>query len=237
MGDGRRAGRDLPAVGPGHRADRAGMGRAAGRAPGRAQLQRAALGRPPRRGDGHREGDPVRAADRRRPRRSTTAGSTRPLARELFIRHALVEGDWQTQHGFFARNPGCWPRRQELEQQGPAARPGRRRRGAVRLLRPADPGRGGLRPALRRLVEEGPGRRRRTCSRSPPADLAGPAASRSGPADYPDRWGELPLSYEFAPGAPDDGVTVDVPLAVLNQVGRRTSAGRCRACGRSWSPR
>ena len=27
-----------------------------------------------------------------------------PLARELFIRHALVEGDWRTRHRFFARN-------------------------------------------------------------------------------------------------------------------------------------
>ncbi|MDO5634244.1 MAG: ATP-dependent RNA helicase HrpA [Micrococcus sp.] len=27
-----------------------------------------------------------------------------PLARELFLRHALVEGDWRTRHRFFARN-------------------------------------------------------------------------------------------------------------------------------------
>ena len=27
------------------------------------------------------------------------------------------------------------------------------------------------------------------------------------------------MSYEFAPGQPDDGVTVDIPLARLNQVG------------------
>ena len=44
LGDGGRAGRDVPAVGPGRRADRAGVGRAARRAPGQAQLQRAALG-------------------------------------------------------------------------------------------------------------------------------------------------------------------------------------------------
>ena len=40
--------------------------------------------------------------------------------------------------------------------------------------------------------------------------------------DYPDAWHEggltLPLSYHFAPGADDDGVTVDVPLGGLNQV-------------------
>jgi ATP-dependent helicase HrpA len=33
----------------------------------------------------------------------------------------------------------------------------------------------------------------------------------------------LPLSYAFAPGAPQDGVTVDVPLAVLDTVAERTS--------------
>ena len=51
-----------------------------------------------------------------------------------------------------------------------------------------------------------------------PADLAGPAADEVSPEDYPSTWGELPLSYEFAPGEPDDGVAADVPLAALNQV-------------------
>jgi ATP-dependent helicase HrpA len=45
-------------------------------------------------------------------------------AREMFITHALVEGDWLTHHEFFARNQ----------------RAGRGRPGPVRLLRPADPG-------------------------------------------------------------------------------------------------
>ena len=46
--------------------------------------------------------------------------------------------------------------------------------------------------------------------------------------DYPDEVHlsqglTLPLSYAFAPGAAEDGVTVDVPLAVLDGVARRTS--------------
>jgi len=49
-------------------------------------------------------------------------------------------------------------------------------------------------------------------------DLVSPAADDIRPADYPASWGGLPLSYEFAPGEPDDGVTVDVPLAALGQV-------------------
>jgi hypothetical protein len=51
-----------------------------------------------------------------------------------------------------------------------------------------------------------------------PADLLSPAAGEISPADYPGSWGEFPLSYEFAPGEPGDGVTVDIPLATLNQV-------------------
>ena len=51
-----------------------------------------------------------------------------------------------------------------------------------------------------------------------PADLVGPAAEEVSPEDYPDQWGELPLTYEFAPGEPDDGVAADIPLASLNQV-------------------
>jgi ATP-dependent helicase HrpA len=42
-------------------------------------------------------------------------------------------------------------------------------------------------------------------------------------ADFPDEWregaAELPVSYTFEPGAADDGVTIDVPLAALNTVG------------------
>src|SRR4029077_2561374 len=51
-----------------------------------------------------------------------------------------------------------------------------------------------------------------------PADLVGPAAGQVQPADYPGRWGEVPLSYEFAPGEPGDGVTADIPLAALAEV-------------------
>ena len=77
VGGGRRAGRDVPAVGQGGGAHRARVGRAAGRAPGQAQLQRAALGRPARRGDGAGEGDPVRPADRGRAAGQLRARSTR----------------------------------------------------------------------------------------------------------------------------------------------------------------
>jgi ATP-dependent helicase HrpA len=51
-------------------------------------------------------------------------------------------------------------------------------------------------------------------------DLLGGAVAD--PADYPDVWSsgalELPLSYRFEPGDEADGVTVTIPIGVLNQV-------------------
>jgi ATP-dependent helicase HrpA len=138
-------------------------------------------------------------------------------ARDLFITHALVEGDWQTHHKFFARNQQTLADAEDLERKA-------RRRGLIaddsalfafydrripaevisarhfdtwwKQARAAD-------PALLDLS---------------PDDLIMPSAGEISPDDYPARWADLPVSYEFAPGEPDDGVTVDIPLARLNQV-------------------
>ena len=74
--DGRRAGRDLAALGPAERRDQARVGRAARRAPGEADLLRAALVEEARLGDGPRAGDALRRTARRRPARGLTARST-----------------------------------------------------------------------------------------------------------------------------------------------------------------
>jgi ATP-dependent helicase HrpA len=150
--------------------------------------------------------------------RQVSYGRIEPAAaRELFIQHALVEGDWQTHHRFFGDNRRLLAEAGDIERRA-------RRRGLVaddaavfdfydrripatvtsarhfdawwKQARAADPG----------LLTFSAG------------DLAGPAAPQVRPADYPSSWAELPLSYEFAPGEPDDGVTVDIPLARLNQV-------------------
>jgi len=136
------------------------------------------------------------------------------MARELFITHALVEGDWQTHHKFFARNQRAREEAEELEHKA-------RRRGLVadesaifdfydqRIPSTVTSARHfdtwwkkarGADPALLDLS---------------PADLAGPAADEIRPEDYPASWGPIPLSYEFAPGEPEDGVTADVPLQDL----------------------
>jgi ATP-dependent helicase HrpA len=137
-------------------------------------------------------------------------------ARALFIQHALVEGDWQTHHRFFRRN------RQLLEEAGDTERRARRR-GIVaddaavfefydRRI-PADV------TSARHF--DSWWKKARTADPDllgfSPGDLVGPAAEEIRTADYPGSWGEFPLSYEFAPGDPADGVTVDIPLAKLNQ--------------------
>jgi ATP-dependent helicase HrpA len=144
-------------------------------------------------------------------------------ARDLFISHALVEGDWRTHHKFWHHNAELLTEAEELERRA-------RRRGIVAddsvLFSFYD----------QRIPADVTSARhfdswwKRTRPTQPDlltltaADLAGPAADEIAPADYPAQWGELaelPLSYEFAPGEPDDGVTMDIPLAMLNQVSGR----------------
>ena len=138
-------------------------------------------------------------------------------ARDLFITHALVEGDWRTHHTFFARNQRMLAEAEDTERKA-------RRRGIV-----ADD------TALfefydRRIPTEVTSSRhfdtwwKKARAADPGqldfslADLIRPAAGEISEEDYPARWADLPVSYEFSPGEPDDGVTVDIPLARLNQV-------------------
>jgi len=150
-------------------------------------------------------------------RRVTLSRIDPVLARELFISRALVEGDWQTHHRFFHRNRELLAEAEELERRA-------RRRGIV-----ADDA------ALyafydRRIPADVTSARhfdswwKQARQSEPdllaltPADLTGPAADEVSQDDYPSTWRGLPLSYEFAPGEPGDGVAADIPLAALNQV-------------------
>ena len=155
-------------------------------------------------------------------------------AREMFITGALVEGDWQTHHKFFERN-------QRLLEEAAGLEDRARRRGIV-----ADDA------ALfdfydQRIPKDVTSARhfdawwKKERAQTPdlltltPADLTGPAAGEVTAADYPGRWGELPLSYAFEPGAPDDGVTADVPLSAARPRERRRAglagAGPARGAG------
>ncbi|MBO0833574.1 MAG: DUF3418 domain-containing protein, partial [Actinobacteria bacterium] len=135
-------------------------------------------------------------------------------ARDLFIQHALVEGDWDTHHAFFARNRRAIEEAEDVERRA-------RRRGLVaddsvifdfydqRIPKTVTSGRH-FDAWWKKTRRNEPG-----LLDLQPADLTGPGASEISDADYPASWGEYPLSYEFAPGEADDGVTVSMPLTEL----------------------
>ncbi len=155
-------------------------------------------------------------------RKVNSGGSTRRCRRELFIRHALVEGDWQTHHRSGRDNRGCSTRSRSW-RTGPGGATSwstTRRIFAFYDQRiPADvvsgrhfdtwwktdPSRGqpDLLTFTRRLLVNARPRRRR------PGRLPG----RVAPGEL-----TLPLTYTFEPGTAADGVTVDIPLPLLNQV-------------------
>jgi ATP-dependent helicase HrpA len=151
--------------------------------------------------------------------RLVTYGRVDPVAaREIFIQQALVEGDWQTHHRFFHDNKRLIEAAGEIEDKA-------RRRGLVaddaavfsfydRRI-PAD-------VTSSRHFDTWWKKARRDqpdLLTFTPEDLAGPGAGEFTAEAYPDSWDGLPLSYEFAPGEPDDGVSVDIPLTSLNQAG------------------
>ena len=142
------------------------------------------------------------------------------LARELFIRRALVEGDWETRHEFFTANARLLEEVDALEQ--------RARRRDIRvddetLFRfyderiPADVVSGAHFDRWWR--DE---RRRDPDRLTFTEDLLVDPAAAGAAAGRPDSWKQgdlvLPLSYRFEPGSEHDGVTVHVPLKALPQL-------------------
>ncbi|HEY2832687.1 MAG TPA: ATP-dependent RNA helicase HrpA [Sporichthyaceae bacterium] len=154
-------------------------------------------------------------------RRVNYAGIDPVLCRELFLRAALVEGDWTTHHRFFAHNQQLRAQAAELEERA-------RRRGLViddhqvfdfyDARVPADV------VSARHFDAWWKNERREHphLLDLDPALLHAAAAEAVRVEDFPDSWRqgalELPLHYEFLPGTEFDGVTVDVPLSVLNRV-------------------
>lgn len=143
------------------------------------------------------------------------------VSRDLFLRHALVEGDWDTRHPFFHANRELLDSVEELEHRA-------RRRDLVvdedtlfafydeRV--PADVVSGAhFDRWWKRESKRSPDRLTYTEEM-----LATEAAKQVDRDHYPDHVEAggltLPLSYAFEPGHHSDGVTVDVPVAALNQV-------------------
>lgn len=149
------------------------------------------------------------------------------LARELFIRHALVEGDWKTHHKFFHRNRALLQEVEELEAR-------LRRRDLLvddETLFEFYDARVGKEVVSERHFD----RWWKEARQQDPALLdfdqsllLSEDADALDESAYPKTWlhkgFELPLSYEFhpvAPGSPpnpSDGVTAEVPVLFLNQL-------------------
>jgi ATP-dependent helicase HrpA len=144
-------------------------------------------------------------------------------ARELFLRHALVQGEWTTHHRFFHANAATLAEAEQLEHRA-------RRRGLVvdddvlfdfyDARVPADV------VSARHFDQWW-----KTAQRDDPdlltfeldmlvtEEAAGAAADL---AQFPAVWEQgdlrLPLTYQFEPGSDADGVTVHIPVQVLNRV-------------------
>ncbi|MCW3013568.1 MAG: hrpA, partial [Solirubrobacterales bacterium] len=155
--------------------------------------------------------------------RTVAYGSIDPrLSRDLFIQRALVEGDWDTHHEFDAANRRTVAQVQSLEDRA-------RRRG---LLAPDHVRHTFFDERIPEDVVSGSHFDRwwRDATRADPDRLSytrdlllDPAArAELDPRAYPTGWrqGELTLrlSYRFEPGAPDDGVTVHIPLTEIGNV-------------------
>jgi len=146
------------------------------------------------------------------------------VSRELFIRYALVQGEWDTSHRFFHQNRRLLAEVAELEDRV-------RRRGLVA-------GEDELYALYDARIpaevvsaqhfdtwwkqERGTDPDLLTFTAS---DLLADDAADVDAGSYPDVWTSqtpgidaLPLNYEFAPGTDADGVTADIPFSRLNQM-------------------
>ncbi|WP_423462818.1 ATP-dependent RNA helicase HrpA [Promicromonospora sp. MS192] len=140
-------------------------------------------------------------------------------AREMFVRHALVQGEWTTHHRFFHDNRALLEEAGELEARS-------RQRGLVAdeddLFAFYDE------RVPESVVSAAHFDRWWSRARRETPDLltftmeqlVGDATVDT--AEFPEAWpqGELflPLTYQFQPGSDADGVTVHVPVAVLARV-------------------
>ena len=196
-----------------------------------------------RRGDGPRAGHAVRRPAGRRPARAATARSTRRWPASCSSGTPWCSGEWRTRHRFFAENRALLEEAEELEHRA-------RRRDIVvdehtlfdfydarvgadvvsgahfdqwwKQARQQQPDLLTFDPEMLTHDTAERGARGATSRRSWRQRRAGLT---------------FPISYHFEPGAADDGLTIDVPVATLNRVdGRRLLLARPRACARSWSP-
>ena len=149
-------------------------------------------------------------------REGTTA---RELAREMFIRNALVDGQWRERHGFQRRNEALVEQAREVERRSRTHGLVADEQARFRFFDDLIPEHVTSAAAFNRWWKDE--RREHPDLLIYPASLLMPREATSGEG-FPDHWqcGELslPLSYEFAPGSPRDGVSMRIPIEVLERV-------------------
>ncbi|MDA3977797.1 ATP-dependent RNA helicase HrpA [Gallibacterium sp. AGMB14963] len=154
--------------------------------------------------------------------RTVHYGPIDPLTcREIFIRSALVEGDWHTKHKFFSENQKLIREVEELEHKT-------RRRDILvseqTLFEFYD-----QRIPAQVISQRHFDKWWQQAQKTEPellnfekAFLLNEEANISA-LDFPNYWHQgnlkLKLTYQFEPGSDADGVTVHIPLPLLNQVG------------------
>ncbi|RJX69555.1 ATP-dependent RNA helicase HrpA [Vibrio sinensis] len=143
------------------------------------------------------------------------------VCREIFIRSALVEGDWETKHAFFKQNRKLLAEVEELEHKS-------RRRdilvGDDELFDFYDQ-RVGTEVVSGRHFDtwwKKASKQNAELLNFEKEMLFKGDASHITDLDYPNFWHQdglkLKLSYQFEPGVDSDGVTVHIPLPILNQI-------------------
>ena len=141
-----------------------------------------------------------------------------PLCRELFIRHALVDGEWDSKQSFDRANNALRRELEDLEERS-------RRRDILAddeavyrfydALIPAD--------VLSSRSFEGWWKKQREANPDfltmKRGDLLEDEEEIGDENDFPSQWilgdQRLGLKYRFEPGRADDGVTVEIPLPLL----------------------
>ena len=150
------------------------------------------------------------------------------LSRELFIRHALVQGEWQAaeqgRHPFLKTNA-------ELLEQVEALEHRARRRDIVvdeHTLFEFYDARVGAEVVSGQHFDQWWKHERREqpdLLTFDPDMLTNQTAAEVRLRDFPTQWHDseepgltFPISYHFEPGAAQDGLTIDVPVATLNRI-------------------
>ena len=154
--------------------------------------------------------------------RPVNYGAIEPtVSREIFIQSALVEGDWNTKHKFFKENQRLVREVEELEHKS-------RRRDILvdeRTLFEFYDQRIGTKVVSQKHFDTW---WKKAQQKDPEllnfkrSFLINDDAEQVSKLDFPNFWHQgnlkLKLTYQFEPGTDADGVTVHIPLPLLNQV-------------------